>query len=613
MESMNIINRIQTYFTDNFVFLNPDFDVQKIDINTKRVIFINKGNANEEKYIPCMLIQEYEQRSKFLIFFHGNSEDIFISELLGQYLSEFLKMNVIIVEYPGYSIYDEKKSADIICEDSRIVYKFVKEKFNLEPNDIYVLGRSLGTGPATYLASKEKINSLFLISPFKSIKSIYGIFSKLLLLDIFKSIEIIKDVTCPLKIIHGKKDNLIDPGHSKELMEVINSIHPNYIHEIKINENMTHNEMDIEKDIFNEISIFISDNKLYTDFKKNHFSLKDKQYDNLFDIPNPVQNFLLKKNLELDKPVIIQKEKAKCSILLNDGRIAFGLDDCKIVIYDIDEDENQININTTELGQINFLFQLKNNILVACAEFNIGFYSLKRYKYNKIDGLSIGDYIVKMDKSDDIIFISTSKSLILYRVCDNDSNKILKIQNQFNYQDLIEGQIKNFIFIDPYICFSTTLKFYIFYYDAEQKKLNKIKEYSYNNFKILLTNNNMIKFNNNKNILFLNNEYCYYLNINDFSINNFFHYIQFPSYFYKVNENSIIIGNINNYKILLIDIEKNSISEINKKQNLNISGKVTSFFALKNGRIVITTMKIDRFNNEMNNENSYCMGNCKNQ
>ena len=609
MESMNIINRIQTYFTDNFVFLNPDFDVQKIDINTKRVIFINKGNSNEEKYIPCLFIQEYEQRSKFLIFFHGNSEDIFISELLGQYLSEFLKMNVIIVEYPGYSIYNEKKSADLICEDSRIVYKFVEEKFNLEPNDIYVLGRSLGTGPATYLASKEKINSLFLISPFKSIKSVYGIFSKILLLDIFKSIEIIKGVSCPIKIIHGKKDNLIDPGHSKELMEVINSIHPNSIHELKINENMTHNEMDIEKDIFSEINSFIQENKLYTDYKKNHFSLKDKQYDNFFDIPVPVQNFLLKKNLELDKPVIIKKEKAKCSLLLNDGRIAFGLDDCKILIYDIDEDENQINIDTTELGQIKFLFQLKNNILVAGAEFNIGFYSLKRFKYNKIDSLSIGDLIVKMDKGDDIIFISTSKNLFVYKVCDNDSNKKLKIQNQFNYQDLkIEGEFKNFIFLERHICFSTSLKTYIFYNDTEQKKLKKIKEYSDNNLKISLTNFNIIKFKNNKNILFLNNEFCYSLNINDFSIDKFSHHIPSPSYFYKLNENSIVIGNTNNYKIFLIDVEKNSKSEINKK-NLNISGEVTSFFALKNGRVVLTTS----FNKEMNIENSGYMSRCKNQ
>ena len=89
--------------------------------------------------------------------------------------------------------------------------------------------------------------------------------------------KIIKGVSCPIKIIHGKKDNLIDPGHSKELMEVINSIHPNSIHELKINENMTHNEMDIEKDIFSEINSFIQENKLYTDYKKNHFSLKQKQ------------------------------------------------------------------------------------------------------------------------------------------------------------------------------------------------------------------------------------------------------------------------------------------------------------------------------------------------
>ena len=614
MDNMNIINGIQTYFTNNFVFLNLDFDFQNIDINTKRVIFINKGNINEEKYIPCMFIQEYEQRSKFLIFFHGNSEDIFISELLGQYLSEFLKMNVIIVEYPGYSIYDEKKSADIICEDSRIVYKFVRQKFNLEPNDIYVLGRSLGTGPATYLASKEKINSLYLISPFKSIKSIYGIFSKLLLLDIFKSIEIIKDVSCPLKIIHGKKDNLIDCGHSKELMEVINSIHPNSIHEIKINENMTHNEMDIEKDIFNEISIFISENKLYTDFKKKHFSLKDKQFDTLFDIPITVQHFLLKKNLDLDKPVIIKKEKATCSLLLKDGRIAFGMDNCKIIVYDIDEDEEQINIDTTELGQIKFLLQLKNNLLIACAEYNIGFYSLKRFKYNKIDALSISDNIVKMDQNDDIIFISTSKNLIIYKVCDNDSNKKLKIQYQFNYQDLkIEGQFKNFIFIEPYICFCTTMKLYIFYYDKNQKKLNKIKEYSDNVLKPLLINNNLIKFNNDKYIVFLKNEFCYFLNKNDFSINKFFHQIQFPSYFYKLNENSIIIGNIHNYNIFLIDIEKNKYIEFNQKHNLNISGKVTSFYALKNGRIVITTTNLDSFNKEMNVENSGYIKDCGTQ
>ena len=157
------------------------------------------------------------------------------------------------------------------------------------------------------------------------------------------------------------------------------------------------------------------------------------------------------------------------------------------------------------------------------------------------------------------------------------------------------------------------MKLYIFYYDKNQKKLNKIKEYSDNVLKPLLINNNLIKFNNDKYIVFLKNEFCYFLNKNDFSINKFFHQIQFPSYFYKLNENSIIIGNIHNYNIFLIDIEKNKYIEFNQKHNLNISGKVTSFYALKNGRIVITTTNLDSFNKEMNVENSGYIKDCGTQ
>ena len=35
----------------------------------------------------------------------------------------------IIVEYPGYSIYFSEKNAEIMCEDSLIVYEFIKKTF----------------------------------------------------------------------------------------------------------------------------------------------------------------------------------------------------------------------------------------------------------------------------------------------------------------------------------------------------------------------------------------------------------------------------------------------------------------------------------------------------
>ena len=81
-------------------------------------------------------------------------------------------MNVIFVEYPGYSIYSAEKSENIIYDDSLIVYEFIIKKFDLKDENIYIIGRALGTGPAIYLSSIKNPKALFLISPFKSIKSL---------------------------------------------------------------------------------------------------------------------------------------------------------------------------------------------------------------------------------------------------------------------------------------------------------------------------------------------------------------------------------------------------------------------------------------------------------
>ena len=67
----------------------------------------------------------------------------------------------------------------------------------------------IGTGPSVYLATLRTPKALILISPFKSIKSIKNKFISLFLLDIFKSIELIDKVSCPVLFIHGKNDHLI--------------------------------------------------------------------------------------------------------------------------------------------------------------------------------------------------------------------------------------------------------------------------------------------------------------------------------------------------------------------------------------------------------------------
>ena len=109
-----------------------------------------------------------------IIFFHGNAEDIGISYEMLDHLRTALKINVLAVEYPGYGVYEkpEGPSEQQIYTDAELAYKFVIKKAQLRQKDIIILGRSLGSGPATHLASKYQPGGLILMSPLTSIKHI---------------------------------------------------------------------------------------------------------------------------------------------------------------------------------------------------------------------------------------------------------------------------------------------------------------------------------------------------------------------------------------------------------------------------------------------------------
>lgn len=132
-----------------------------------------------------------------------------------------MKMVGVAMEYPSYGIYEGKPSDSAIFEDSLILYEYLVN-CGVDPMKIFLVGRSLGAGPAVYLASKRKVAALVLISPMKSIRQVarnfIGCFS-FLIKEQFNSYENIRSVTCPTFFIHGKKDKLIPYQHSKELYD----------------------------------------------------------------------------------------------------------------------------------------------------------------------------------------------------------------------------------------------------------------------------------------------------------------------------------------------------------------------------------------------------------
>ena len=126
------------------------------------------------------------------------------------------------MEYPGYGIYQsESTTEEAILRDSERVYKYLINQLSIREDQIILMGRSLGSGPSTFLASKYKPAALILISPFTSIKKaandLFGFFGGLFVKERFNNSEKIKDVSSPTLLIHGRKDTTVPWSHSEHL------------------------------------------------------------------------------------------------------------------------------------------------------------------------------------------------------------------------------------------------------------------------------------------------------------------------------------------------------------------------------------------------------------
>jgi hypothetical protein len=83
------------------------------------------------------------------------------------------------------------------------------------------LGRSIGSGPASYLASQVKCNKLMLVSPFDSIRKVsVGLVGCVgyMVKNHFSNEESLLTHEGELLVIHGKRDEVIAFRHGESLV-----------------------------------------------------------------------------------------------------------------------------------------------------------------------------------------------------------------------------------------------------------------------------------------------------------------------------------------------------------------------------------------------------------
>ena len=186
---------------------------------------LSQQGAYNSDCIPCLFLPSRFPTNKILLHFHGNAEDINLTADLLKLLRVSLNIHVIAMEYKGYGIYNGSTNSDSILQDAETVFSYLTSALNFAPEEIIVFGRSIGSGPACYLASKYHVHSLILMSAFTSLRDVVrGLVGPILqyaVADRFNNKTWLKSVTSPVFLMHGQKDEIVSLEQAKQLHAAI--------------------------------------------------------------------------------------------------------------------------------------------------------------------------------------------------------------------------------------------------------------------------------------------------------------------------------------------------------------------------------------------------------
>ncbi|KAJ0989185.1 hypothetical protein J5N97_007541 [Dioscorea zingiberensis] len=156
-----------------------------------------------------------------LLYSHGNAADIGQMFDLFVELSANLRVNLMAYDYSGYGQSTGKPSEYNTYADIEAVYDCLKAQYAARDEDLIIYGQSVGSGPTVDLASRlPNLRAVVLHSAILSGLRVLSPVKRSFWFDIYKNIDKIGLVNCPVLVIHGTSDDVVDFSHGKQLWEL---------------------------------------------------------------------------------------------------------------------------------------------------------------------------------------------------------------------------------------------------------------------------------------------------------------------------------------------------------------------------------------------------------
>ncbi len=155
-----------------------------------------------------------------LIYFGGNAEEV---SWLASTADRYAGWSLLLVNYRGFGRSEGKPGEAELFADALQIYDYAAGR--ADGGRVAVMGRSLGSGVAVYLAAQRPVAGVILVSPYDSVESVAkGIYPYLpiglMLKHRFDSLSRAPAIGAPLLCLVASDDHVIPRPHSERLYAV---------------------------------------------------------------------------------------------------------------------------------------------------------------------------------------------------------------------------------------------------------------------------------------------------------------------------------------------------------------------------------------------------------
>ena len=153
---------------------------------------------------------------KAILYFGGNGEAVEYNA--SKFTKMFPNKTIYLVKYRGYGGSTGDPSEKALYADALRIFDNLKQNHS----EVSVIGRSLGSGIATLVASKRNVKKLVLVTPYDSVESIaqetFPIFPmSILLKDKYNSVDRAGSIKAKTLLLVAENDKVIKKYHSDNL------------------------------------------------------------------------------------------------------------------------------------------------------------------------------------------------------------------------------------------------------------------------------------------------------------------------------------------------------------------------------------------------------------